>query len=419
MTAEAAFWISVALVIYAYAGYPCALLALTLVRDRRVKKAPIAPRVSFVIAAHNEENRIAEKIENTLQQDYPADRMEIIVASDCSTDRTDEIVRSFGRRVLLLRARERRGKEAAQQLAVHAAMGKVLVFSDCATALAPDAVSNIVQNFADPTVGCVSSVDRLVDADGRTSGEGAYVRYEMWLRELETRANTLVGLSGSFFAARHEVCRRWASDRQSDFSTLLNAVDMGLRGVLDVDSKGYYRNISDDRREFQRKVRTVVRGIAVLTRNTRMLNPFRYGLFAWQLFSHKVCRWLVPFAMIGAFVGNLLAIDESPFYGITFVIQCAFYATALGGFWTGASALKIPMYLVIANLGVLTAWWRYAKGERIASWSPSQRVTALPQLTPMAPALSADLTRRLSAAALSGADVVVHATAETASEYKA
>lgn len=380
MTAEFLFWGSVVLIVYAYAGYPCVLMALRLFRDRPVKKAPITPRVSFVIAAHNEEQRIAEKIENTLRQDYPADRLEIIVASDCSTDRTDEIVRSFGRRVWLIRARERRGKEAAQQLAVRAAMGKILVFSDCATALAPDAVSAIVRNFADPTVGCVSSIDRLIDADGHASGEGAYVRYEMWLRGLESRVNTLVGLSGSFFAARQDVCRRWAADRQSDFSTLLNAVEMGLRGVLDVDSTGYYRNLADDRREFQRKVRTVVRGIAVLHRNAGKLNPFRYGMFAWQLASHKVSRWLVPFAMIAAFASNWFLVAQSPFYAATFLIQCAFYAAALGGLWTGAPALKIPMFFLVANLGVLTAWLRYARGERLASWSPSQRTTALPQL---------------------------------------
>jgi cellulose synthase/poly-beta-1,6-N-acetylglucosamine synthase-like glycosyltransferase len=380
MTADILFWVSVALVVYAYAGYPCTLLALMVFRDRPVNKAAITPRVTFVIAAHNEEQRIAEKIKNTLRQDYPADRLEIIVASDCSTDRTDEIVRSFGSRVWLIRSRERRGKEAAQQLAVRAAMGKILVFSDCATALEPDAVSTIVRNFADPTVGCVSSIDRLVDADGHASGEGAYVRYEMWLRGLETRVNTLVGLSGSFFAARHDVCRRWAADRQSDFSTLLNTVEMGLRGVLDVDSKGYYRNITDDRREFQRKVRTVVRGLAVLHRNAGMLNPFRYGLFAWQLASHTVCRWLVPFAMIAALVSNGLLAAQSPFYRATFFIQCVLYVAALGGWWTGAPALKVPTFFVVANVGVLIAWLRFARGQRIASWSPSQRVTALPDL---------------------------------------
>ena len=381
MTADIAFWCSVALVIYAYAGYPLALIAVTRFRDRPVKKAAITPRVSFVIAAHNEEQRIAEKIENTLRQEYPAEAIEIIVASDCSTDRTDDIVRSFGRRVWLVRSRERRGKEAAQQLAVRTAQGKILIFSDCATALPPNAVSTIVMNFADPTVGCVSSIDRLVDANGKVSGEGMYVRYEMWLRRLETRVNTLVGLSGSFFAARRDVCRHWATDRQSDFNTLLNAVLMGLRGVLDVDSTGYYRNLSDDRREFHRKVRTVVRGMAVLHDNARMLNPFRHGMFAWQLASHKVCRWLVPFGMIGAAISNWFLIDDSAFYGATFLMQCAFYVAAIVGAWTGAPALKIPMFFLIANLGVLTAWLRYVRGERLSTWSPSQRVSTLPALT--------------------------------------
>ena len=173
----------------------------------------------------------------------------------------------------LVRASARRGKEAAQQLAVESASGAILVFSDVATALAPDAVSTIVMNFADPTVGCVSSIDRFVNADGRGSGEGAYVRYEMLLRALETRVNSLVGLSGSFFAARREVCRRWASDRQSDFSTLLTAVALGLRGVLDRRCPGYYRNIADDRRELERKIRTVVRGLFVLRANAPHAEP--------------------------------------------------------------------------------------------------------------------------------------------------
>ncbi len=379
MMAEITFWSSVALVLYTHLGYPLALMALSLIRNRPVEKGSVTPRVSFIIAAHNEGSRIRGKVENTLGQNYPAASLEIIVASDCSTDRTDEIVRSYSDRVRLVRAPERRGKEAAQQLAVEAASGEILVFSDVATALAADGVSSIVRNFADPTVGCVSSVDRFIDPDGRITGEGAYVRYEMFLRTVETRVNSLVGLSGSFFAARREVCRKWAADRQSDFSTLLNAVDMGLRGVLDPDSAGYYRNIVDDRREFQRKVRTVVRGISVLAANVRMLNPVRYGLFSWQLLSHKVCRWLVPFAMIVACLSNALLVSRSPVYRATFVLQLGFYAAALGGVWTGFRVLRIPSFLLMVNLAILTAWFRYARGERITSWSPSERMRALPQ----------------------------------------
>ena len=371
------FWMSAALVVFAYAGYPLALAAMARLRSRPVRRRPIRPPVTFVITAHNEERRLGEKLRNTLAQDYPASLLEIIVASDCSTDGTDDIARSFGNRVRLVRAPERRGKEAAQQIAVQASSGDILVFSDVATAIARDGVSNLVANFADPSVGCVSSVDRFVDAEGRTSGEGAYVRYEMFLRTLETRVNSLVGLSGSFFAARREVCRHWAADRQSDFSTLLNAIELGYRGVLDRGAAGYYRNIADDRHESARKTRTVVRGIAVLARNARMLNPFRYGLFAWQLASHKLCRWLVPFAMIAAFASNA-ALLATPFYRVTFAAQAAFYLSAIAGLWTGAGALRLPAYFVRSNVSILTAWIRFACGQRMTAWTPSDRLAALP-----------------------------------------
>jgi cellulose synthase/poly-beta-1,6-N-acetylglucosamine synthase-like glycosyltransferase len=378
MMIHLAFWGSVALVLYAYLGYPCMLKALSLVRDRPVRKGGATPPVSFIITAHNESTRMAEKIENTLAQDYPARHLEILVASDCSTDGTDDVVRCYAPRVRLVRAPVRRGKEAAQQLAVLAASGDVLIFSDVATTLAPNGVSTIVANFSDPTVGCVSSIDRFVDAGGRISGEGAYVRYEMFLRALESRVNSLVGLSGSFFAARRQVCRNWPPDRQSDFTTLLNSVELGLRGVLDPSSAGYYRPITDHRRELQRKVRTVVRGIGVLAGNVRMLNPLRYGLFAWQLASHKLCRWLVPFAMMSAFLANALLVSESLLYTATFGAQIGFYAAVAGG-WTGSRNLRIPFFFFLANLAILMAWFRYARGERMVAWSPSERSTALPQ----------------------------------------
>jgi glycosyltransferase involved in cell wall biosynthesis len=381
LAAEVALWSTSLLVFYAYAGYPCALLALSVLRRRPLRRTTSPekpPRVSFIITAHNEAVRIEAKIQNTLEQDYPADALEILVASDCSTDGTDAIVAAHAPRVRLVRATERRGKEAAQQLALQSASGEILIFSDVATALDRNGVATMVANFADPTVGCVSSIDRFVDDDGRVSGEGAYVRYEMALRALETRVNSLVGLSGSFFAARREVCAGWASDRQSDFSTLLRAVDLGLRGVLDPHTAGYYRNIADDRRELDRKVRTVVRGLHVLASNARMLNPFRYGLFAWQLASHKLCRWLVPLAMVLAALTNAVLLPRSSFYALTMILQCVFYGVALAGLWTNAPGLRLPAYLVRANFAVLLAWLRFARGERIAMWNPSDRLAALP-----------------------------------------
>ena len=378
MIVKIVFWFSIIFIFYTYIGYPLILMILSLFRNRPLKKGDFTPDVTFIITAYNEERRIKEKIENTVKQDYPGGKLEIIVASDCSTDRTDDILKSYefyGIRVI--RSPERRGKDAAQMLAVKNASGEILVFSDVATILPPNGITNIVRNFYDPMVGCVSSVDKFIEPDGKISGEGAYVRYEMFLRRLETKVNTLVGLSGSFFAARRKVCQNWAVDLQSDFNTLLKSVKMGLRGVLDPDSIGYYKNIIDERREFERKARTVLRGIHVFMKSLPMLNPFQYGLFSWQLFSHKLCRWLIPFAMILVFFSNVFLVFLSTFYLSTFLLQSVFYATAFGGMWSHIysrkNILRIPSFLVLVNLSILNAWYQYARGIRIVSWNPSKR----------------------------------------------
>ena len=376
--AESIFWGSLVFIFYAYAGYLLVLLAISCFRSRPVLVGDIQPTVSFVITAYNEELRIKNKIENALQQQYPSGRLEIVVASDCSSDRTDEIVRSYASSgVRLIRAPERKGKEAAQKLAVSQTSGEVLVFSDVATTLSPEGIANIVKSFNDPTVGCVSSVDRFVDAQGNLSGEGAYVKYEMLLRRLETKVNTLVGLSGSFFAARRTVCSPWADDLQSDFNTLLNSMKAGLRGVSDSGSVGYYKNLTDEAKEYQRKVRTVLRGIAVLMRSLPMLNPFRYGMFAWQLFSHKLCRWLVPFAMIGALMSNIVLATQSTWYRVLMVAQGIFYVLAAAYascHWMPKNNLfRLPSFFVLVNLSILDAWIRYVRGDRVFRWEPSKR----------------------------------------------
>lgn len=375
---EIAFWSSLSIIVYAYVGYPVLLAVVATLRNRTVAMDTVTPRVSFIITAHNEERRIREKLENTIHQEYPKDRFEVIVASDGSSDRTDDIVRSYAPRgVRLVPAPERKGKEAAQKRAVAVASGDVLVFSDVATLLAPDGVSRIVRAFADHTVGCVSSVDHTIDEDGKPSGEGLYVKYEMLLRWLETKAGSVVGLSGSFFAVRREVCREWATDAQSDFNTLLCAVRMGLRGVVDCDSVGYYRTLADGSKEFERKVRTVLRGISVVMRNLSMLNPFQYGLFSWQLFSHKLCRWLAPVATLIAFGVNAGLTTESTLYLALFVVQCGFYVLGVAGLFSQVLSrqvlLRTPAFFVLVTVSTLHAWYRYARGERIMMWAPSER----------------------------------------------
>lgn len=376
---ETVFWLSIGHVAYTYFGYPLLLWLVSLVRPREVRKSDITPSVSLIITAYNEEKRIAEKLDNSLDLSYPNALLEIIVASDYSSDRTDEIVNSYKRRgVKLVRASKRGGKEAAQKLAVQTAIGEILVFSDVATILPGNAIASIVRNFHDPTVGCVSSVDRFIDTDGGISGEGAYVKYEMLLRFLEARVNSLVGLSGSFFAARSSVCRvQWSENLQSDFNTVLNSMRMGFRGVADPDSVGFYKNIRDEKKEFDRKVRTVLRGITVFMKSLALVNPFRHPIFAWQLVSHKLCRWLVPFAMISAFLANALLAPRSFVYGLLLMAQLAFYTMGFGGLvhkpLARLSLVKFPAFFLLVNSSIIRAWWRYCAGERLVSWEPSKR----------------------------------------------
>jgi cellulose synthase/poly-beta-1,6-N-acetylglucosamine synthase-like glycosyltransferase len=369
--------LSVAFVFYAYFGYALVLYAISFVRSRPVQFGDCTPTVAFIITVHNEEVRIREKLENTLGLAYPADRLDIVVASDCSTDRTHDIVREYaGKGVRLVVAPERRGKEFAQKTAIDASSGEVLVFTDVAARLDPGGLRAILRAFSDPTVGCVSSADRLIDADGRVSGEGAYVRYEMFLRDLESRVGSVAGLSGSFFAARREACQPWDTDIPSDFTTLLNTLRHGWRGISDRDAIAYYKNIVDERREYSRKVRTIVRGMSGLLRHLTLLNPFQYGLAAWQLCSHKLCRWLVPFALLSALLTSLVLAVSSPFYALLALIQVGAYAAAaIGMRRVGrlSGVHRLVTFLVSSNLSILHAWLQVARGRRVVVWEPSRR----------------------------------------------
>ncbi len=370
------FWLSLLVIFHAYVGYPLSLAFLAFFRRRSVKKGDATPPISFIITAYNEEKSIRRKLENTLAQDYPEDKMEIIVASDCSGDSTDSIVKEFvPKGVLLVRTTNRGGKENAQGLALSKASGELIVFSDVGTTLDKSGVSSIVSNFNDPSVGCVSSVDRVIGKTGEISGEGAYVRYEMFLRQLESDVNSLVGLSGSFFAARREVCYPWAIDMQSDFNTLLNSVQRGYRGVCDEGSIGYYDDLADKSKEFSRKVRTVSRGINVFFKGLQALNIFKYGLFSFQLFSHKLCRWIVPFALLSAFASNAMLVGHGMIYPYLFIGQLIFYITAIIGYKTKANSklFTFASFFVMVNISILLAWLKYANGEYYVKWEPSER----------------------------------------------
>ncbi len=365
------------LTFYAYFGYPVTLFLLSLVRNRDVNREPFKSSVTMIITVHNEEKRIRKKLENTLFLQYSGKKPQIIVASDASTDQTNTIAKGFQEQgVELIEITEHKGKEYAQKLAVQQAKGDIIVFSDVAAMLDADGLAQILSNFADPTVGCVSSEDRLIGKDGKESGEGLYVRYEMWLRRFESRVNSLVGLSGSYFAARKKVCDDFSGEMQSDFRTLLSSIKLGLRGVSDPRAIGYYEDVADEKREFERKVRTVIRGLTVFFQHLEFLNVSKYGLFSYQYFCHKLLRWLVPMFLISCLLANFILAFGSLTYFILLLSQLAFYGSAIWGFkigHEGRSYLKIPTYFLVVNFSILVAWWRYLRGQRMVRWVPTAR----------------------------------------------
>jgi glycosyltransferase involved in cell wall biosynthesis len=378
MTMVWIFWLAFIFLAYSFAGYPLLLYVLSFVRSRPHQRSTIWPTVSFIITAHNEAGTISEKIKNSLNVRYPGDRWEIIVASDASQDATNEIVCSFASQgVKLLAVAEKRGKHYAQMMARNTAWGEILVFTDVAVHVEPDILEKIVRNFADPSVGCVSSEDYIQGADKLAFGERLYVTAEMRLRRLESQVNSLVSMSGSFFAVRRGVCNVMHAEQSADFYLALHANSSRLRAVVDPECLAYYETVCGHRSEFYRKVRTIVHGIDVLFTHRELLNPFRYGMFSWQLFSHKLCRWLLPFAFLLLLVGNFFLWKTGLPYRLLLASQVALYVAAILGLGVGTLAkfklFRLAGFFLLGNAATATAWLKFCSGEKYVSWQPSRR----------------------------------------------
>jgi glycosyltransferase involved in cell wall biosynthesis len=377
---ETFFYITGFFSIYSYFLYP---VLLKLIRTRRPfvvtgQEEEATPKLSLIITVHNEAARVREKLENTLQIDYPSELLEIIVASDFSTDETDAIVESYADKgIQLVRADQRKGKEYAQLCAIRVSKGDILVFSDVATQIPADALSLLASQFADPQIGALSSEDKFISNDGGVVGEGAYVKYEMWLRRLESDRAGLVGLSGSFFAARREVCEDWDIYSPSDFNTALNSAKRGLVAITCPDVLGIYKDVKDPGLEYRRKMRTVIRGITAIARHPEVLNPFKMGLFAFQVWSHKIMRWGVPWFMAVFLLLSILLQGQGFIYSLALYAQLAFYAVAISGWLFDGlrekTLVKIIFFFVQTNLALAQATVSFLLGKRMTVWAPSKR----------------------------------------------
>ena len=386
MTVLAAWTLAVSLgfVAYAYVGYPCLLALVSRLRPLPQAADPPAdwPSLSITVPVYNEATTIAATLNRILTLDYPSDRREVLVVSDASTDGTDAIVATFANRgVELLRLPTRRGKTAAENAAAPRLRGEIIVNTDASIQIPPYALRPLIAAFADPSVGVASGRDISVTAvgDSRNQGESRYVGYEMWVRQLETRVGGIVGASGCFYAIRAGLHKASLPEGLSrDFAATLIASEHGLRAVSVAEAICFVPRTASLRAEFRRKRRTITRGMQTLIHKRQLLDPARYGVFAWMLFSHKVCRWLVPWAGVLAVAALGTLSLTAPWArwvlaGVAIVVG----AGVAGWAWPDRPAaprlLAIPAYLLSGNVAALVASVAVLRGTRHAIWEPTRR----------------------------------------------
>jgi poly-beta-1,6-N-acetyl-D-glucosamine synthase len=367
---------SLGTVAYTYAGYPMLVVLLSKIRPKPVAKAPIILTVSIVMAAHNEAEHIATKLENLLTLDYPKDKIQIIVASDGSTDGTDRIVEGYAERgVALVRLEEAKGKPTALNEAAKLATGEVLVFCDARQRIDDHAVSALVSCLADPSVGSVSGELHMESV----KGPGAYWKYEKLIRHAESIAGSVPGVTGALHAMRRGSFRPIPRDAILDDMVIpLQAMLDGYRVVLEPEAKAFDRE-ADTKNEFKRKARTLTGNFQLLTYLPELLNPFKNRIF-WQYVSHKVLRLVCPYALTSLYVSNVyLVLTAAPswaFYVMTLCGQTGAYALAAYCELTdgkGGKVAQLAHTFVVLNAAAVEGLRRYLTGDLTWSGSRSSR----------------------------------------------
>ena len=377
------FWASFFLLFYIYFGYPLAIKAVATLKPRPVDKSnDYQPSVSILIAAYNEAKDIEATLRNKLDLDYPADLMEILVISDESDDGTDDIVKRVAQTapypVRLYRQAPRQGKTAGLNTLREHAKGDILLFSDANSEWDAQAVSALVSNFNDPTVGYVTGKMIYVHQDGALVGDGcsAYMKYENWLRLQETQAGSVVGVDGGIDAMRKSLHQLLSADQLPDFVQPLKVVEQGYRVVYEPKALLKEEALTDGTSEFSMRVRVSLRALWALKDMKHLMNPGRDGLFAWQIISHKLLRYGAFVPMITLALASLYLAPRAGIYVLAALGYIAFVALA----WQGhkkevegeplSEMYSIPYYFMLLNLASYKACVAFLKGEKKVIWNP-------------------------------------------------
>lgn len=371
------FVIFVFLSLYSYAFFPIFLAVSFRIIQRPWSKRSIEPNVSLIISVFNEEKVITEKIENSLTLDYPKEKLEIIVISDGSTDRTEQIVRVFGARdsrIVLKAFRERSGKTECLNRVVPEVKGDIIFFTDANSMFPKDVLAKLVRNFSDECIGLVSGWTKYGADDLTEDTAGVYSRFEKWTKIRESQISSCVGADGAVFAIRKELYKALRHDDINDFVIPLDVVRQGKRVVMDPEIYCFEKSASDVGKEYQRQIRITTRTLNAISRNMEFLNPFRYGFFSLFLMSHKVMRFLVPFFLAGTFVANLIILTRSPMYFIIFMFQLLVITVGIIchlGLIKGKIG-SIAKLFMITLLAQTRAWFRVFAGKYDTMWTPQR-----------------------------------------------
>ena len=362
-----------AVVLYSYAGYPLLVWVLARWFGQAPQRRAISPRVSLVIPAYNEVRHLTAKLENALALDYPANRLEIVVASDGSTDGTNAIADSFRRHgVRVLAMRDHLGKAPMLNRVLPHLRGELVVFSDASSLLERDALYQLVQPFADPQVGCVSGGYRLTSsADVRSQGENLYWRYETFLKMQESRLHSILGAHGAFYAIRRSLFVRLEDAAiNDDYLIPMRIVAQGYRAVYAPRARAWERELSSVKGDFARRRRIAAGNCQQMVRLRTLLHP-RRGWVAFCFFSHKVLRTIAPIFLLLALLASGWL--PRPWSQVLLGVQVVFYVSALAGYLCQRSGrvirwLSPSLYFCLGNLAMLAGLVTYCAARRAPAW---------------------------------------------------
>lgn len=376
------FWGALVLVVYTYILYPALIFLRGFLLRRPYKSAEITPHVSMIIAAHNEVGSIGAKLDNILTLDYPRDRLEVVVASDGSNDGTDAIVRRYAEQNVKLLSLPRQGKIPALNTAVAAATGEILVFSDANSMYERDAIRALVRPFAEPEVGGVAGNQCYLstqETNHSGAGEHSYWTFDSLLKQFQSQAGNAISATGAIYAIRRSLFRTIPPGVTDDFVASTSVIAQGYRLVFAPDAIAYEPVAASSGAEFGRKVRVITQGLQAVLAMRELLNPFRYGFYAIQLWSHKVLRRLAVFPLLVLLLISPTLWGRGRLYRAAAIAQVGFYGCGTLGLMLSGKRLgrlrifAIPAFFCMVNTAALMATLNLLRGRRIDLWEPQRQ----------------------------------------------